>query len=86
MVLRSYGVGPAGVGWYVAMVPLSYFAGNYGASVLVRRLGRPAADVGSARRPRVRSGPLVIALYLMGARSPFAFSLPLLLLGPGTAC
>ena len=64
------------------MVPLSYFAGNYGASVLVRRLGdRRLMWIGQAAS---LSGPaLVIALYLMGARSPFAFSLPLLLLGLG---
>ncbi|MCW8907706.1 MAG: MFS transporter, partial [Sedimenticola sp.] len=39
IVLGSYGVGPDGIGWYIAVIPLAYIVGNYATSHLIHRLG-----------------------------------------------
>ena len=82
IVLRSYGVGPAGVGWYLMLVPLSYVTGNFLTSRLIhskgeRRvmaLGQVASLAGLA---------LMLGLAFLGLDSPLAFSAPLMLLGLG---
>ena len=82
IVLRSYGVGPGGVGWYIMWVPIAYVLGNYLTSRLIQSrgerrimlLGQIAALAGLA---------IMLALGLAGVKHPLAFSLPLMLLGIG---
>ncbi len=82
IVLRSYGVGPGGVGWYIMWVPVAYVLGNYLTSRLIQSrgerrimlLGQIAALAGLA---------IMLALGLAGVKHPLAFSLPLMLLGIG---
>lgn len=82
IVLASYGVGPQNIGWYIMVVPLSYILGNYLTShwihrmgeLRVMRLGLLASLAGLA---------LLLVLGGVGWQSPWAFSLPLLLLGLG---
>lgn len=82
VVLRSYGVGPAGVGWYVMSVPLSYVIGNFLTSRLIGRFGeRRLMVVGQALT--VGGIGLMIVLGMAGVPSALAVSLPLLGLGIG---
>ncbi len=82
IVLRSYGVGPDGIGWYIMVVPLSYMTGNFLTSCLIHgkgerqmmALGQLATLAGLA---------LMLGLALLGLDSPLAFSAPLMLLGIG---
>ena len=79
IVLRSYGVGPDGVGWYLMAVPLAYVTGNFLTSRLIHgkgerwvmALGQIATVAGLA---------LMLGLALLGVDSPLAFSVPLMLL------
>ena len=79
IVLRSYGVGPDGVGWYLMAVPLAYVTGNFLTSRLIHgkgerwvmALGQIATVAGLA---------LMLGLALVGVDSPLAFSVPLILL------
>ncbi len=81
-VLGSYGVGPQGVGWYIALVPLSYFIGNYLTSALVKRHGeRRLMLVGQLLA--LCGICLMLALALAGLDAPLAFAMPLMLLGIG---
>ena len=81
-VLRSYGVGPSEVGFFIMVVPLSYIGGNFLTSRLVRRWGGP-------RLMRLGQGfsltgtALMLLLGLAGQHSAWAFVGPLLLLGIG---
>ncbi|MFN9280078.1 MAG: multidrug effflux MFS transporter [Betaproteobacteria bacterium] len=81
-VLRSYGVGPGEVGFFIMVVPLSYILGNFLTSRLVRRWGGP-------RLMRLGQGfslagtALMLTMGLAGEHSAWAFVLPLLLLGIG---
>ena len=82
IVLRSYGVGPQGVGFYIMCVPCSYIAGSYLATHVVRRTGeRRMMLLGQA--VTVGGVALMLALGLAGWKSPLAFALPLMLLGIG---
>jgi DHA1 family bicyclomycin/chloramphenicol resistance-like MFS transporter len=82
IVLKSYGVTPERVGWYIMCIPLAYIAGNLWTSRLVRRSGeRRIMWMGQAFN--VTALLLVLALGLAGARTPFALALPLVLLGIG---
>lgn len=82
IVLRSYGVGPDGVGWYLMAVPMAYVTGNFLTSRLIHgkgerwvmALGQIATVAGLA---------LMLGLALLGVDSPLAFSVPLILLGMG---
>jgi len=82
LVLRSYGIGPGEAGFFIMVVPLSYIVGNFLTSRLVQRLGGP-------RLMRLGQGltlagtALMLGLALVGAHTPLAFVLPLLLLGLG---
>jgi DHA1 family bicyclomycin/chloramphenicol resistance-like MFS transporter len=82
LVLAAYGVTPATLGWYIAVVPLAYIAGNY----LTTRLARTHSDrfiMGWGQVATVAGLLLVLLLALAGVRSPVAVVLPLLLLGIG---
>ncbi len=82
LVLRSYGVGPDGVGWYIMFVPMSYMAGNFLTSRLIH--GKGERWVMALGQVATLSGLLLmLALALWGLDSPLAFTLPLMLLGVG---
>lgn len=82
IVLKSYGVTPERIGWYIMCIPLAYVVGNVWTSRLVRRtserrimaLGQGWTLTGLA---------VVIALGVAGAKTPLALALPLILLGIG---
>ena len=82
IVLRSYGVGPDGIGWYIMVVPMAYMAGNFLTSRLIH--GKGERWVMALGQMATLSGVLLmLALALMGLDSPLAFTLPLMLLGAG---
>ena len=82
IVLRSYGVGPDGIGWYIMVVPMTYIAGNFLTSRLIQ--GKGERWVMALGQMATLSGVLLmLALALMGLDSPLAFTLPLMLLGAG---
>ena len=82
IVLRSYGIGPDRVGWYIMAVPLSYIGGNFLTSRVAQSWGdRRLMAVGQALS--LAGLGVMLALGLAGVASPLAFSLPLLLLGVG---
>ena len=82
IVLRTYNVGPASVGWYIMAVPLSFICGNFVTSRLIgrvaerrlMRIGQTCSFAGLA---------LMLALGLAQVHTPLAVALPLLLLGVG---
>jgi MFS transporter, DHA1 family, multidrug resistance protein len=80
LVLGSYGIGPATVGFYIMVPPLSYIVGNYLTSRLVRRIGEgPVKAAGQAAT--IAGIVLMIGLALLGWRSGLSFTLPLVLAG-----
>lgn len=80
IVLRSYGVGPEGVGWYVMFVTFSYIAGNFATSRGIRRIG----ERGMMRLGQLAAvGGIALMLALAGLKTPLAFAMPLILLGLG---
>ncbi len=82
IVLRSYGVGPDGIGWYIMLVPLSYMTGNFLTSRLIHGKGeRWAMALGQIAT--VAGVLLMLGLALLGLDSPLAFTMPLMLLGVG---
>ena len=82
IVLRSYGVGPDGIGWYIMVVPLAYMTGNFLTSRLIHGKGeRWVMAVGQAAT--VAGVLLMLGLALMGLHVPLAFTVPLMLLGVG---
>lgn len=82
IVLRSYGVGPDGVGWYIMWVPIAYIGGNFLTSHWVRQYGERRM-MAMGQLCAVGSLVLLLALGLSGQDSPLAFTLPLVLLGLG---
>lgn len=80
VVLGSYGVGPADIGWYIMCVPFSYVAGNFLTSRLIHRQGeRRMMFFGQL----VTLAGILLLLALAGLKTPLAFALPLMLLGIG---
>jgi DHA1 family bicyclomycin/chloramphenicol resistance-like MFS transporter len=79
-VLRSYGVGPASVGWYIMIPPVFYIGGNYLASRLTRRHGEQRM---MALGQLFSLAGIALVLALSGLATPLAFVLPLALLGIG---
>ena len=82
IVLGSYGVGPEGVGWYIMMAPLSYIVGNYTTSHFIHRLGEKKMML-AGQTITVMGLLLMLALGLMGWKTPLAFAMPMMLLGLG---
>ena len=82
IVLGSYGVGPDGIGWYIAVIPLAYIVGNYATSHLIHRLGE-AITMSIGQGLALAGIGLLLWLSLIGIHTPLAFSLPLMLLGVG---
>ncbi len=82
IVLRSYGVGPDGIGWYIMVVPVAYMTGNFLTSRLIH--GKGERWVMALGQMATLSGVLLmLGLALTGLDSPLAFTLPLMLLGVG---
>lgn len=82
LVLARYGIGPAEIGWYIMVIPLSYIAGNFLTSRLLR--SHPEANLALAGQCTSCAGiTLVLVLALAGIQTPFAFTAPLILLGLG---
>ena len=82
IVLRSYGVGPDGIGWYIMVVPLSYMTGNFLTSRLIH--GKGERWVMALGQVVTLAGVLLmLGLALLGLDSPLAFTVPLMLLGVG---
>ncbi len=81
-VLGAYGVGPGEVGFFIMMTPLSYIMGNYLSTHLVLRLGESWMRL-TGHYLTLTGIVLLLVLALVGWRSPFAFSGPLMLLGIG---
>lgn len=82
LVLKSYGVGPAEVGWFIMVVPLSYIVGNYATTRLAARHG-PLTLMRVGQRIAVFSVLLMLAVSWALPGSPWAFALPLMLFGAG---
>ncbi len=82
IVLGSYGVGPAEIGWYIMCVPFAYVAGNFLTSRLIRRLGERRM-MAMGQFLTLAGISLLLALAVAGVKTPLAFSLPLILLGIG---
>ncbi len=82
IVLRSYGVGPDGIGWYIMLVPLAYMGGNFLTSRLIH--GKGERWVMALGQVATLAGVLLmLGLALLELDSPLAFSVPLMLLGIG---
>ena len=82
LVLASYGVGPEGVGWHIACIPMAYFCGNYLTTRLIHGWG--AQRVMRVGQALTLSGIVLMLLsVLSGLTSPWAVSLPLVLVGLG---
>lgn len=82
IVLGSYGIGPAGIGYYIMCIPASYIAGNYLASRLARR--NSARSMMMVGQSLTMTGlVLMLGLALGGLDTALALALPLLILGFG---
>ena len=82
LVLKSYGVGPEGVGFFIMTIPLSYFVGNYITSRFIHRFGE--RTISQWGQLFTLSGiAIMLGLALAGVHTPLAFSLPLIFLGFG---
>ena len=82
LVLRSYGVGPGEMGFYIMAVPVAYIVGNFLTSRLVQRLG--GVVLMQAGQVLSLAGTVaMLGLGVAGAHTPLAFVLPLMLLGLG---
>jgi DHA1 family bicyclomycin/chloramphenicol resistance-like MFS transporter len=82
IVLKGYGIGPDGIGWFIMAVPISYIVGNFMTSRWIQRMGE--RRMMSAGQVFTISGLVImLALGLAGFKNPLAVALPLLLLGFG---
>lgn len=82
IVLKGYGIGPDGIGWFIMAVPLSYIVGNFLTSRLIQQAGE--SRVMAWGQALTLTGLLILlALGLGGVQTALAVALPLLLLGLG---
>ena len=82
IVLKGYGIGPDGIGWFIMAVPISYILGNFLTTRLIHRLGDARVMVWG--HALTLTGLIVmLALGLAGVETALAVALPLLLLGLG---
>jgi MFS transporter, DHA1 family, multidrug resistance protein len=82
IVLKSYGVSPERIGWYIASIPLAYIVGNLWTSRLIR-VTTDRRIMGLGQAWTLTGLVIVLALGIAGTRSPLALALPLILLGIG---
>jgi MFS transporter, DHA1 family, multidrug resistance protein len=74
IVLRSYGVGPDGIGWYIMVVPMAYIAGNFLTSRLIH--GKGERWVMALGQVATLTGLLLmVGLALLRVDTPLAFTL-----------
>jgi DHA1 family bicyclomycin/chloramphenicol resistance-like MFS transporter len=82
IVLKGYGIGPDGIGWFIMAVPIAYILGNFLTTRLIHRLGDARVMVWG--HALTLTGLIVmLALGLAGVETALAVALPLLLLGLG---
>ena len=82
IVLKGYGIGPDGIGWFIMAVPVSYILGNFMTSRLIQRHGE--AQVMAWGQGLTLSGlAVMLALGLADVQTALAVALPLLLVGLG---
>jgi DHA1 family bicyclomycin/chloramphenicol resistance-like MFS transporter len=82
IVLKGYGIGPEGIGWFIMVVPVSYILGNFLTSRLIARAGESRV-MAWGQSLTVAGLLIMLALGLSGVQTPLAVALPLLLLGLG---
>jgi len=82
IVLKGYGIGPEGIGWFIMAVPVSYILGNFLTSRLIARAGESRV-MAWGQSLTVAGLLIMLALGLSGVQTPLAVALPLLLLGLG---
>lgn len=82
LVLGSLGVGPASVGFFIMLIPLSYIVGNFATSRLVQQLGERRIMVWGQGLTLVGLA-LMLGLAVLQVSSPLAFAVPLMLFGFG---
>jgi DHA1 family bicyclomycin/chloramphenicol resistance-like MFS transporter len=81
-IFAHYGVGPARVGFFIMVVPMSYIAGSFLTSRLVRRF-TDAELMLTGHCISLTGIGIMFTLALIGIGSPLAVALPLVLLGIG---
>ena len=82
IVLKGYGIGPDGIGWFIMAVPVSYILGNFMTSRWIQRLGE--SRVMAWGQALTLGGLfLMLALGLANIQTALAVALPLLFLGFG---
>jgi DHA1 family bicyclomycin/chloramphenicol resistance-like MFS transporter len=82
IVLKGYGIGPDGIGWFIMAVPISYIAGNFMTSRLIQQMGESRV-MAWGQALTVGGLLMMLALALGGVQTALAVALPLLLLGLG---
>jgi DHA1 family bicyclomycin/chloramphenicol resistance-like MFS transporter len=82
IVLKGYGIGPDGIGWFIMAVPISYIAGNFMTSRLIQQMGESRV-MAWGQALTVAGLLIMLALALGGVQTALAVALPLLLLGLG---
>ena len=82
IVLKGYGIGPDGIGWFIMAVPVSYILGNFMTSRFIARAGESRV-MAWGQSLTVAGLLIMLALGLAGVQTPLAVALPLLLLGLG---
>jgi MFS transporter, DHA1 family, multidrug resistance protein len=82
IVLKGYGIGPDGIGWFIMAVPISYIAGNFMTSRLIAQAGESRV-MAWGQALTVTGLLILLALGLGGVQIALAVALPLTLLGLG---
>jgi len=82
IVLKGYGIGPDGIGWFIMAVPVSYILGNFMTSRLIAQAGELRV-MAWGQALTVTGLLIMLALGLGGVQTALAVALPLILLGLG---
>jgi MFS transporter, DHA1 family, multidrug resistance protein len=82
IVLKGYGIGPDGIGWFIMAVPISYIAGNFMTSRLIQKMGESRV-MAWGQALTVAGLLIMLALALGGVQTALAVALPLIFLGLG---
>ncbi|WP_295502113.1 Bcr/CflA family efflux MFS transporter [Limnohabitans sp. Rim8] len=82
IVLKGYGIGPDGIGWFIMAVPVSYILGNFMTSRLIAQAGESRVMAWGQALTLVGL-VVMLALGLGGVQTALAVALPLLILGFG---
>lgn len=82
LVLRAMGVGPAQLGWFIMVFPITYIGGNFVTSRLAHQRSPHVLMACGLALSLIGLG-LMLALGVMGWHSPWAFMAPLVLVGIG---